>query len=174
MPAPSEGGHADFAARNDAEERLRRALTSEFGRAEIEQVLSGPGLFNIQRFVYPHTCADISGSTGPEDMPALISQAALEGRCPDCRASLEMFISAYGACAGNLALTALSTGGMFLGGGIAPRILPAFRWPVFLESFFAKAPLEHVVRRIPVAVILNPMAGLIGAATFAMTSAGIT
>ena len=103
-------------------------------------------------------------------MPALISKAALEGRCDQCRASLEMFVSAYGACAGNLALTALSTGGMFVGGGIAPRVLPALRWPVFLESFFAKAPLDAVVRRSPVSVILNPMAGLIGAATFAMVN----
>lgn len=167
VPLPSEGGHADFAARTDAEERLRLALTREFGRAELEHVLSGPGLFNIHRFVYPHACADLTGV--PEDaVPALISQAAIGGRCPQCRACLEMFVSAYGACAGNLALTALSTGGMFLGGGIAPRILPALRWPVFLESFFAKAPLERLVRRTPVTVILNPMAGLMGAAMFAM------
>ena len=170
VPVASEGGHADFAARTDAEEQLRLALTREFGRAEIEQVLSGPGLFNIHRFVHPHTCADLSGAAEEDAVPALISHAALGGRCDQCRASLEMFVSAYGACAGNLALTALSTGGMFLGGGIAPRILPALRWPIFLESFFAKAPLERVVRRTPVTVILNPTAGLIGAATFAMVS----
>jgi glucokinase len=92
-------------------------------------------------------------------MPELISDAALAGRCDRCRASLEMFVSVYGGSAGNLALTALATGGMFLGGGIAPRILPALRWPVFLESFFAKAPLEQVLRRIPVTVILNQAAG---------------
>lgn len=172
VPVASEGGHADFAARTDDEEKLRRALTQEFGRAEIEQVLSGPGLFNIHRFVHPHICADLSDAVEQDAMPALISHAALEGRCDQCRASLEMFVSAYGACAGNLALTALSTGGMLLGGGIAPRILPALRWPVFLESFFAKAPLDRMVRRTPVAVILNPMAGLIGAATFAMEVAG--
>jgi glucokinase len=168
VPVPSEGGHADFAARNEKEDRLRHALTSAFGRAEIEQVLSGPGLFNIHRFVHPHTCADLEGAKDQLEMPARISKAALEGRCEHCRASLEMFVSAYGACAGNLALTALATGGLFVGGGIAPRILPALRWPVFLESFFAKAPLGAVVRRIPVSAILNPMAGLIGAATFAM------
>jgi glucokinase len=81
-----------------------------------------------------------------------------------------MFVSAYGACAGNLALTALTTGGLFVGGGIAPKILPALRWPAFLEAFLAKAPLDEVVRRIPVSVILNPTAGLIGAATFAMVT----
>jgi glucokinase len=170
VPQPSEGGHADFAARNDAEETLRRGLTSAFGRAEIEQVLSGPGLFNIHRFVHPHMCADLEGAKDQFEIPARISQAALEGRCGRCRASLEMFVSAYGACAGNLALTALTTGGIFVGGGIAPKILPALRWPAFLEAFFAKAPLDDVVRRIPVSVILNPMAGLIGAATFAMVN----
>ena len=168
VPVPSEGGHADFAARTEKEDQLRRALNAAFGRAEIEQVLSGPGLLNIHRFVHPHTCADVDQAKDPSEVPALISKAALEGRCEHCRASLEMFVSAYGACAGNLALTALATGGLFVGGGIAPKILPALHWPVFLESFFAKAPLDAVVRRIPVSVILNPLAGLIGAATFAM------
>lgn len=170
VPRASEGGHADFAARNAAEERLQRALTAEFGRAEIEQVLSGPGLYNIQRFVHPHTCADLAHAKTQGEFSAMISKAALDGRCDHCRASLEMFVSIYGACAGNLALTALSTGGIFLGGGIAPRILPALRWPMFLEAFFAKAPLAAVVRRIPVSVILNPATGLIGAATFAMVT----
>jgi glucokinase len=168
VPVASEGGHADFAARTEEEDQLRRGLTRTFGRAEIEQVLSGPGLFNIHRFVYPHGCPALEGVTDQLAIPALISKAALDGSCDRCRASLEMFVSAYGACAGNLALTAMSTGGLFVGGGIAPRILPALRWPFFLESFFAKTPLDAVVRRIPVSVILNPMAGLIGAATFAM------
>lgn len=168
VPVASEGGHADFAARTDDETTLQRALTREFGRAELEQVLSGPGLVNIHRFVHPHNCADVSRASGPAELPALISHAALEGSCADCRATLEMFVSAYGACAGNLALTALSTGGIFLGGGIAPHVLPALRWPAFLESFFAKAPMEGVVRRTPVSVILNPAAGLMGAAVFAM------
>jgi glucokinase len=168
VPMASEGGHADFAVRTDAEDRLRRGLTAQFGRAEIEQVLSGPGLYNIHRFVHPHTCADLQPAKDQFEMPALISRAALEGRCDRCRASLEMFVAAYGACAGNLALTALSTAGIFLGGGIAPRILPALRWPVFLESFLSKAPMGALVRRTPVTVILNPAAGLIGAAAFAM------
>jgi glucokinase len=168
VPVASEGGHADFAARNEPEETLRRALTGEYGRAEIEHVLSGPGLFNIHRFVYPHTCSAMPPAADPAQMPALISQSALKGGCDLCRASLELFVSAYGACAGNLALTALSTGGVFLGGGIAPRILPALRWPIFLDSFFSKAPMDQLLRSIHVGVILNPMAGLIGAATFAM------
>ena len=74
---------------------------------------------------------------------------------------------AYGAAAGNLALTVLATAGMYLGGGIAPRILPALRWPIFLEAFLAKAPMDALIARIPVKVIVNPRAGLLGAATYA-------
>jgi glucokinase len=180
VPAPSEGGHVDFAARNGAEEILRAALTREFGRANLEQVLSGPGLVNICRYVYPHECAAVKvgrevarGVGAPrlneDELPPLISQAALEGRCPECRRALEMFVSVYGAAAGNLALSALATGGVFLGGGIAPRILEALKWPIFLESFRSKAPLESLMGRIPVKVILNAGAALLGAATFAAT-----
>src|SRR5439155_11136898 len=111
---------------------------------------------------------DLEGVTDPFEIPARISKAALEGRCNQCRGSLELFVSAYGACAGNLALTALATGGLFVGGGIASKILPALRLPQFLESFFAKAPLDAVIRRGPVSVILNPSAGLVGAGPFAM------
>ena len=81
--------------------------------------------------------------------------------------TLELFVSAYGASAGNLALTSLSTAGLYLGGGIAPRILPALRWPMFLEAFLDKAPMNHLISRVPVRVIVNPRAGLLGAATYA-------
>ena len=183
VPTPSEGGHVDFAPRTEREEVLRAALTREFGRADLEQVLSGPGLANIYRLVYSHECAATKGhqqepraarGEGPPrlmdaDLPAVISRSALEGHCLECRRTLELFVSMYGAAAGNLALTALATGGIFVGGGIAPRILEALHWPVFLESFWSKAPLDRLMRRIPVKVILNPEAGLLGAATFAAT-----
>ena len=166
VPTPSEGGHVDFAARNEREEALRAALTREFGRADLEQVLSGPGLVNIYRLLYPHECAATREDLG-QHLPAQISRSALEGQCPECRRTLELFVSVYGAAAGNLALTALATGGIFVGGGIAPRILDALHWPIFLESFWSKTPLDNLMRRIPVKVILNPEAGLLGAATFA-------
>jgi glucokinase len=102
-----------------------------------------------------------------DDLPPLISRAALEAGCPTCMQTLETFVSAYGAAAGNLALTVLATGGVYLGGGIAPRILEALRWPTFLEAFCAKAPMDVLLGGIPVKVILNPAAGLVGAATFA-------
>ena len=94
-----------------------------------------------------------------DDLPAAISRAALEAGCPSCTRTLECFVSAYGASAGNLALTVLATGGVYLGGGIAPRILPALRWPIFLQSFLDKSPMDALISRIPVKVILNPRAG---------------
>ncbi len=167
VPQPSEGGHADFAARTQDEQRLQNALIREYGRAQLEQVLSGPGLVNIHRFVYPHECAALNQPIESPDFPALISRSAMEGGCAQCRKTLEMFVSVYGASAGNLALVTMATAGVYIGGGIAPQILPALRWPMFEEAFSAKAPLDGLMRRIPVNVILNPTAGLIGAATFA-------
>ena len=170
LPQPSEGGHADFAARTPEELTLLNALVREYGRAELEQVLSGPGLVNIHRFVYAHRCPTLSQPHEPGDLPALISHGALVAACPQCRKTLEMFVSAYGAAAGNLALVALATSGVYLGGGIAPRILEALRWPIFEQAFCAKAPLDALMHRIPVRVILNPEAGMIGAATFLNTA----
>jgi len=170
-PQASEGGHVDFAARTSHEQKLHSALIRQFGRADLEQVVSGQGLVNIHRFVNPHTCVDIAAASDAAELPAMISRAAFQHQCPECRSTLELFVSVYGASAGNLALTALSTGGLFLGGGIAPRILPALQWPQFLEAFFAKAPLESLVRRVPVKVILNERAGVLGAAAFAQNAA---
>ena len=167
LPVASEGGHADFAARTADELTLHAALTREYGRAEIERVLSGPGIANIHRFVYPHQCSTLTPLPTTDDLPAAVSQAALGAGCPSCIRILEVFVSAYGAVAGNLALIGLATGGMYLGGGIAPRIIEAMRWPVFMASFLAKAPMDRLVARIPVKVILNPGAGLLGAATYA-------
>jgi glucokinase len=172
VPLASEGGHVDFAPRTEPEQTVHAGLIREFGRAELEQVVSGPGLVNIHRFVDPHQCRDLRGAAPGDDLAALISRAALESGCERCRAILNIFVSAYGAAAGNLALTALATGGVFIGGGIAPRILEALRWPTFMTSFQAKAPLEHVIVRVPVRVILNPGAGLLGAACFAARAAG--
>lgn len=167
VPRASEGGHADFAARHADEQTLHDALAREYGRTDIERVVSGPGLAHIHRILFAHQCAALTPLPGADDLPAAISRAALDDRCPSCVRTLECFVSAYGAAAGNLALTVLATGGMYLGGGIAPRILPALRWPIFMQSFLAKAPMNSLIGRIPVKVILNPAAGLLGAATYA-------
>lgn len=167
VPRASEGGHADFAARNVEEQKLQNALAREFGRVDVERVVSGRGLANIHRILHPHQCATLTPPPAANDLPAAISRAALEAGCRSCIQTLELFVSAYGAAAGNLALTMLSTGGLYLGGGIAPRILPALRWPIFIEAFLAKSPMDALIDRIPVKVILNPEAGLLGAATYA-------
>ena len=166
VPRASEGGHVDFAPRNADEHALAEALTRDYGRVDIERVVSGPGLANIHRILHPHQCGTLTPMPPSHDLPAAISRSALEAGCPSCIRSLECFVSAYGASAGNLALTVLATGGVYLGGGIAPRILPALRWPCFMQSFLDKSPMDALISRVPVKVILNPRAGLLGAATY--------
>lgn len=167
VPRASEGGHVDFAARNADEQALANVLIKEHRRVDVERVVSGPGLANIHRILHPHQCAALTPMPSSDELPAAISRSALETACPLCLRTLECFVSAYGASAGNLALTVLSTGGLYLGGGIAPRILPALRWPVFMRSFLEKSPMDALIARIPVKVILNPRAGLLGAASYA-------
>lgn len=172
VPRASEGGHVDFAPRNADEQALAEALRREYGRVDVERVVSGPGLASIHRILHPHQCATLSPMPSHNDLPAAISRAALEAGCPSCIRTLELFVSAYGASAGNLALTVLATGGLYLGGGIAPRILPALRWPIFMRSFLDKSPMDAVISRIPVRVIMNPHAGLLGAAVKAQSVVG--
>jgi glucokinase len=166
VPHASEGGHVDFAPRNADEQLLASALIGEYGRVDVERVVSGPGLANIHRILHPHQCAGLTPMPSSDALPASISRSALETGCPSCIRSLETFVSAYGASAGNLALTMLSTGGLYLGGGIAPQILPALRWPLFLRSFLEKSPMDALISRVPVRVILNPGAALLGAASY--------
>lgn len=167
VPSASEGGHVDFAPRNSDEQALFDALSKEFGRVDVERIVSGPGIAHIHRILHPHQCARLARMTSIDDQPAAVTRAALEDACPSCTRTLEVFVSAYGASAGNLALTVLATGGVYLGGGIAPRIRPALRWPVFMQSFLAKSPMDALISRMPIKMILNPQAGLIGAAAFA-------
>lgn len=166
-PVPSEGGHADYAARTDREIEFARMLREQFGRAEVEQVLSGPGLVNLHRFTHRGgECEMLDGVAG-EDVPPRITQAGLSGRCQGCADTLRMFVSAYGAEAGNLALRAVATSGLYIGGGIAPKVLPALKAGTFMDAFVAKEPMRELLERVPVKVILNPEAGLIGAAVHA-------
>ena len=167
VPGPSEGGHADFAARTDREIDFLRMLRERFGRAEVEQVLSGPGLVNLHRFTHGGDDCDAVRDLEPHEMPAAISAAALDGRCPACGEALSMFVEAYGAEAGNLALRGVATGGVFIGGGIAPKVLPALQDGRFMEAFRAKPPMTELLSAMPVQVIMNPDAGLVGAAVAA-------
>jgi glucokinase len=187
VPAASEGGHADFAARTPREMAMVTELTRIFGRVGVEHVISGPGLANIYQFTHhafgtgptmtpnsiapSHLCAGVSAIKDDGDLPARISQCAMERRCAQCVEALEIFIAAYGAEAGNLALRYVATAGVYIGGGIAPKILSAFEDGAFLAAFRDKEPMAHLVATIPVAVILNADAGLIGAAVHALERA---
>jgi glucokinase len=183
VPGASEGGHADFAARTPREIELLQALTRIFGRVSAERIISGVGIINIYQFVHQssgsgpaitpegidpaHLCAAVGKVTDPADLPPRISKAALEGRCAQCVETMEIFVEAYGAEAGNIALRAVATAGVYVGGGIAPKILPLMTTGGFLDAFRAKEPMADLVATIPVAVILNPESGLLGAAVYA-------
>jgi glucokinase len=183
VPMASEGGHADFAARTPRELDLVRELTRVFGRVGAEHVISGPGLVNIYQFTHdafgrgpkitPNTIAparlcDAIGPGSNGDLAARISEAAREGRCSKCVEAFDMFISAYGSETGNLALRAFATAGVYVGGGIAPKIVESLQSGPFMEAFRAKPPMKDLVAAIPVSVILNPDSGLMGAAVRAL------
>jgi glucokinase len=171
QPVPTEAGHADFAARTDRELELVRMLRERYGRAEVEQVISGQGLLNLHRFTHRGGECEIVPDLESPVAPALVSQAALGGRCQSCAEALQMFVSAYGAEAGNLALRAVATAGVYIGGGIAAKILPALQTGSFVDAFRAKEPMSAMVATIPLAVILNSEAGLLGAAVHANSAA---
>jgi glucokinase len=171
-PIASEGGHADFAPHTDSEMELLIYLRREFGHVSCERLLSGPGLFNIYRFL-----RDSGDATEPEwlrqriaqgDPGAVISQIGLAGEHPLCTRALDLFISVYGTEAGNLALKALSVGGVYVAGGIAPKILPRLQDGAFIHAFTDKGRLSDLMRSIEVKVALNPRAPLIGAAHYAL------
>src|SRR4029077_18843458 len=179
VPVPSEGGHADYPPRTEDEIDLLRHLRERFGRVSAERVLSGPGLFNVYGFL-----RDVRGMAetpqvrevlGRGEEPAkVIGEAALaagSGGNPDgcalCSRALDLFVAAYGALAGNLALLGTATGGVYLGGGIAPKILPRLSGGPFLQAFVAKGRFVPYLEKVPVHVILNDRAALLGAARHA-------
>jgi len=169
LPAASEGGHADFAARTPRELALVEELSRIYGRVSNEHVISGHGIINLFRFTHgtqdlETACRVVRGDLDEAELPAAITTSALERRCEQCMEVLDMFVEAYGAEAGNLALRAVALAGVYLGGGIAPKILPALERGTFMESFRDKAPMVDLLRTLPVHVILNPSAGLLGAA----------
>jgi glucokinase len=168
IPAASEGGHADFPARNEREIDVVRWLIAHHGRAEIEGVISGLGLLNLHQVTHTGACPAVSDLADPSAAAALTT-AALEHRCPSCVEALALFVDAYGSEAGNLALRTMSTAGLFVGGGIAPKILPALTDGRFMTAFRSKPPYVAMLSAIPVKVILNDQTGLLGAAVHAST-----
>ncbi len=164
----SEGGHADFAPRGEEQFALYRFLEAEFGHVSIERVLSGPGLSHIYRFLRESRATPepewLKSRLESEDPAAVVSEAAMEGRDAVCARALSMFVDIYGAEAGNMALKVLALGGVYLGGGIAPKILPSLTDGRFIRAFLDKGRLSEMLNGIEVRVSLNPAAALIGAA----------
>lgn len=176
QPFPSEGGHADFAPRNELEDELLLWLRRELGdRVSWERILSGPGLYNVYRFLRDTGRWEeplwLREELRAGDFAAVISRAGLEGRSALCTHALDLFVSIYGAEAGNLALKLLATGGVFVGGGIAPKNLAKLREGSFIAAFLDKGRLRPLLEAIPVKVILNPDTALLGAAERARRSA---
>ena len=172
QPFPSEGGHADFAPRNELEIELLRYLLQRFDHVSYERVLSGPGLHNVYSFL-------LDTGRAPEpawlkehlehgDPSAIIGKSALDGTSGICEQALKIFVSIYGAEAGNLALKIMAIGGLYIGGGIGPKILPKLRERGFMDAFWEKGRIGALLRSIPVRVITNDKTALLGAARVGM------
>ena len=167
---PSEGGHADFAPNNDLEIELLRYLRTSYLHVSYERVLSGPGLHLIYQFLRDTQKNEptwFAEKLPTGDPASLIAEAGLEGKPDICKNALQLFVSIYGAEAGNMALKTLAMGGVYIGGGIAPKILPALQEGPFMKSFLAKGRYKRLLGKMPVRVILNPHTALLGAASVA-------
>jgi glucokinase len=174
---PSEGGHVDFAPRTPFEVGLCQYLTNKYGRVSCERVLSGSGLVDVFTFlsqepacrslIRPETAAALAAQGPGNDPAAVISQRALAGADPICEVALGVFCSVMGAVAGNLGLMVLATGGVFIAGGIAPRVLPYMLRGGFRDAFERKGRLHTLVERIPAFVVTHAQPGLLGAAAIA-------
>jgi len=172
-PFACEGGHADFAPRNSLEMELLAYLQKKYGRVSCERILSGPGIKNIYDFLRNANKLDEpqwlrEQMAAAPDPPALISQLALEGKAAICDQTLSLFVSIYGAETGNCALNFLSTGGIFLGGSIAAKIVPKMKEPIFMQSFLDKGRMESLLKEMPVKIVLNDDSGIIGAARYTL------
>lgn len=174
IPSASEGGHVDFAPRNEIEIDLLKYMQTKHKRVSVERVLSGPGLFNIYSFLvdagYAQESPAIAEEMREDDPSKVIANAALSRECELCVKALDMFVAIYGAAAGNVALLLKSTAGLYVGGGIAPKIIEKLKDGLFIESFMDKGRLTPLVTNIPVRVIMNDKTALLGAARVAARS----
>lgn len=172
----SEGGHASFAPIDALQAELLLYLQGRFGHVSWERVCAGQGIVNIYAFLKdtgraqePRWLAERLAAAS--DPAPVITQAALDSEAEICVAAHEIYVSLIGAEAGNLALKVLATGGVYLGGGIPPRILPALKSGQFMEAFLAKGRMADLLARMPVWVILNPKVALLGAACYGLSIA---
>jgi glucokinase len=172
-PFACEGGHADFAPRNELQVELLAYLLKKYGRISCERILSGPGIRNIYDFLRDSGKAEEPAWLRDEisaahDASPVISRVALEGKAPICDQTLSIFVSVFGAETGNCALRYMSTGGIFIGGIIAAKIEHKMKDPVFMEAFLDKGRMEALLKDMPVKIILNDDCGLIGAARYTL------
>ena len=170
-----EGGHTDFAPQTELEIDLLRHLKARFGHVSYERILSGPGLVNVYEFLRDAGVAkespELAAQIAAGDPAATISSAAMNGSCPLAEKALDIWVSVYGAEASNLALKVMGTGGLFLAGGISPKILSKLKGPLFMESFLRKGRMRPLLEGIPVQVVTNDKTGLLGAARCAAVRA---
>lgn len=172
-PSPSEGGHADFAPGDPLEDELLKWLRAKWGHVSVERVLSGPGLADLHRFMRETRRGDEPAAFAARfdaaaDPAAEVTAAALDGSCGRAALAAALFVGVYGAEAGNLALRVLALGGVYVGGGIAPKMLPLLLDGRFARAFGAKGRLSPLLARIPVAVILDARTAVWGAAVYAI------
>ncbi len=170
-----EGGHSDFAPRNELEIELLRYLSARFDHVSYERIVSGPGLVNVFHFLRdtgrgaePKWLTEEMQKTDPA---AAISRAAVQGKCPLCEHALDLFVTIYAAEAGNLALKLFATGGVYLGGGIAAKLVSKLAGPLFMQAFVGKGRMQPLLEAIPVKVITNEQTALMGAARCAVAKA---
>jgi glucokinase len=168
IPFACEGGHCDFSPADELQDELLRHLRAQFGHVSWERMVCGPGLVNIYEFL-----RDVRHVAEPDwlkqdlkktDIASQISRHGIDGTNSLCVQAMDLFVSLYGSEAGNLALKIMATGGIYLGGGIAPKIIDKLRSPEFIKAFSTKGRMSDLLRSIPVRVILNDKSGLLGAA----------
>jgi glucokinase len=178
LPIASEGGHAEFAPRTDLDAELLRHLRGRFGQVSWENVLSGPGTLHIYEFLRDtgrgQEPAWLKEEFRQMDPPAAITRAALAGKCDLCVQTLDLFVTYYGMEAANLALKMLASGGVYIGGGIAPKIIKKLQDGTFLKAFLGQGRMRDLLSAMPVRVIMNDKTALLGAARYAATQCGMT
>ncbi|MBW2022057.1 MAG: glucokinase [Deltaproteobacteria bacterium] len=171
VPMPSEGGHCDFAPTSNDQAELWQYLHEKYGHVSLERLLSGPGMINIYSWLKDAGKYNepkwLSEKLSTDDRAKAITEAALSRGTPICKATLRLFASILGSVCGNLALTTMASGGVYLGGGIPPKILPFLQDPTFFEAFTEKGRFKQLLSSIPVKVITNQNASLLGAAHMA-------
>jgi len=172
-PFACEGGHGNFGPGNELQVALLNFLFNQYGHVSWERVLSGPGFLNIYEFLCEYRSVSPSNELKEQmqkaDPAAVVTKAGLSGECKICAEALDVFACLYGAEAGDLALKIMATGGVYIGGGIAPKIIEKLKGPYFMEGFLNKGRMKDLLKEIPIKVVLNDQTALLGAAQYVKT-----